>query len=707
MNAVGVGLRALGSDLTRARNTLRRLKRTHRAHRSARLRHRVLMVAVVLFILVVIAAPAFADSSSAGQVWTSWMTDKDSHGNQIGAYYLRVSQGGFTDVPTAVGAFLLTSAWSIYLLIVEVTVWSLDFVLQFHSLDLVRGPAGAVAGVLNDVIGRVGFVGTAVTVSVLISTFWILRGRTAAGFGEMCVSIVIAALIGTVVSNPVAFITGPDGAIVKAQDAGSALTVDLLHRPGQVAPTGNTPSEMVQSAASARILDVMVRTPSQLINYGMTFDGSGASAACKAAYESAVHGHSVSTMADVCPKVVSDTMGSPQSSLVGIVVILPASLLLLLFVFVLMLVTLFLTALAAFEAAVFAWRLVKGIFPGSSREGIFSAACTMAVACGLLIASIVSVGVLVLAINAIFEESSSWSPVPIYLFIDLVMLVLIIGVLMMAFRARKHGKRFGKKAADSMAPKPVTMSGGQNMGSRAAAGARTAAAWANQQKMRRSLGAASVGGAVGGAVATEMAGHGAPQTPRRSVARSAAKLTGTAAKVGLAYTVGAPVAVPRATKAAQSAMTVRKAALAAKLAQSKGTVRSAVDQKVSGVQAYAAEYKHNLGAAARFMGAGLSTAGAAMTGTPLKKASNKSLPTATSQASSLRASGPPVKTGLGQLNSLRERLGQKPLPPPRRPQVTTTADLSSAEALSDLQEQLKARRRVAGAWRPAPQTIRR
>lgn len=701
MNALGVGLSTLGSDLTRFRNALRHLKRTHQARPGVRLRHRILLVLVVLFIVVAVAAPAFADSSSAGQVWTSWMSDKDSHGNQIGAYYLRVAQGGITDPITAAGAFLLSWAWSIYLLIVEVTVWALDFVLQFHSLDLVRGPASAIAGVITDVIGKVGFVGAAVTLSVFISAFWVLRGRAAAGFGEMCVSIVIAALIGTVVSNPVGFITGPDGAIVKAQDAGSSLTVDLLHRPGQVKPSGNTPSEMVQSAASARVLDVMVRTPSQLINYGMTFDSPGVSAACKAAYESAIHGHSVSAMAQVCPKVVSDTMGNPQSSLVGIAVILPASLLLLLFVFVLMLVTLFLTALAAWEAAVFALRLVKGIFPGSSREGIFTAACTMAVACGLLIASIVSVGILVLAINAVFEESHSWSPVPIYLLIDLVMLVLVIGLSIMAFRARSHGKRFGKKTADSMAPKPVTMTGGKNSGSRAAAGVRTAASWANQQRMRRSLGAAAIGGAVGAEVAT----HNAPQTPRRSTVRTAAKVTGAAAKMGLAYTVGAPVAVPRATKAAQTALATRKAALATKLSQTKGTVSSALDRKVQGAQAYAAEYKHNVGAAARFVGSGLATSGAAMTGMPLKKTRNQAVPKPSPGASPLPAGGPHLKAGLGQLNSLRERLGQTPLQPPSRPKVTP--DSSSAEALADLQEQLKARRRVAGRPIPAPQTIRR
>lgn len=732
MHAIATGLRQVGRDLTRARQAVRLRGRMYHARRGARARHRVILgAALTMGLLMLLSLPAFADGpGEAGKIWLSWMKDKDSHGNQVGAYYLRVSQGGVTDPITAMGAFLLTQFWSLYVLLVMVTVWALDFVLQFHALNLVRVPASIVAGVLHDTIGTLGIVGLAATISVFISSFWVLRGRTGAGFGEMAVSVVIVGLLGTALANPVGLVTGPDGAIAKSQQAGSALTVNLLKSKGVDEPTAASDMDqapkMVQSAASAKILDIFVRTPSQLINYGMTFDTPGVPKKCKDAYEKATKGGSVGPMKDDCPKVVKDTMEHPQNSLIAIPVVLPAVFLLIIFVLVLLLVTLFLTALAGFEAAVFIVRLVKAIFPGAAREDLFTATCTVAVCCALLIGSIMSLGVLVLALAAVFDQTRGWNIVPIYLFVDLMLLVMVIG-LAMAFRAKKHGKKFGKKAADALSPKPVSLNKGSSGGAKVMAGARTAASMVSNRRLRDTLstsGAAAAGGAIGGA-----AGAHAVSKPGKSerpgVVRTAAKLTGKAAVTAAAYTVGAPVAIPRATKAAQSAMAVRKTAMAHKLQQAKGSVQQSVDRKVQGVRDYAAEYKHNVGVAARFVGSGLAQTGAAMAGvnTMDNKPANKK-PPAPGSGDKPRIDGIPVKGGgVERLNQLRSHLGHEPLraPTPKptipatpttssAPSVPVTSNPGAQNALSDLQRRLAQQKRtsaVAAPQTPAPATPRR
>jgi hypothetical protein len=146
----------------------------------------------------------------------------------------------------------------------------------------------------------------------------------------------------------------------------------------------------------------------------------------------------------------------------------------------------------------------------------------------------------------------------VFIVVDVLLLVMAVALIVMMMRAKKHGRRLGEGAAKAVAPRPAAMpKAGGIMGA-----ARDVALPLMQlrqyQRMRHSLGGGT-GHARGSSVGSAVAGG------IRGAARVAGKGAVTAAKVGLASTVGAPVYAPRAAAAAKTALTARKAAMVSRL----------------------------------------------------------------------------------------------------------------------------------------------
>lgn len=635
---------------------------SHSTRPIIRWRNRIIALGVVGALLFLASAiPSFADDTkggSAGSVWFNWLHDKDSYGRTPSDYDLRVKQGGVTDLVTKFGALALGLFWDFYRIAVEVVVWGLGFVLQFKFLALVRAPANVVAEVIQNTIGQLGIISTIATVSALISAVWWFKGRAGAGLGEMAVTAVIAALMGTALANPVTMITGPDGAMAKAQQMGSAISANLLttdaakHASGPVGTNaskdpggggGDDPNKMVKDAATKRILDVFVRTPHQLLETGMALDGPGVPKACLKAYNKAFPHGSIQPMTKVCPPVVKDTVEHPQKSLVGAPVISIALLLTGIFIVILLGATGFLTGLAAFEAAKFSLVLLKAMFAGASRGALFVAVATVVVSLGLMIGAIVALAVYVLVLTGIFDQTHGWNIVQIYLFIDIACFICCVMAVLHLFRAKKHGKQLGKKVGDAFSPKPTALPSPTRatMTQTATRAARSIQAHRNQRQLTGAL-------QGGGGAARSLPAGGERRGLAKTVGRGAVKGTMMAAKGAVAATIGAPVAIPRAVQATKTAMNTRRAMLNTKASLAKGSLAS----RKQSVQNYMGEYKNNVQAAGRGIkqGAagvahGTQIAGAALTGTqlPPKKSVNSST------------------NGVAKLNDLRSTLGQQPI----------------------------------------------
>lgn len=650
-------LAQLCEDVRSARQWVRRAwargaARHGRWWRRARL---LMLVAAVYPVFVDARAAIAADPPKGGSAWFTWVSIKDSHGFEPWQYGLSLDTGGVTNMGAGVGSIFLNWAWDLWRLVVLIAAWGLDYVLQFRALELFRPVAQTLGTVLSSVVGQIGVAGTLAAFSILLAGIWIAKGRAGAGFGEIAMIAIVLGLLSTWVSNPVGKLADPnDGLIVQAQQIGSGLTSRMLTNPtgpatgygeadgadsSQRPQPGPDPVVQARSVASQALLDTFVRTPHQLLNYGKPLDDGGK---CQTAYDKTIKSSPYPIGDDKPREAVGDACGhdtdwvaeNPQNSIIGAILMFPSGIFLMVFVVVLLVVTAGLTALALFEAAKLAIELLKGLLPGDSRAGIFVSVATMFAALAFLVVAVTAVGVLILTLKGVFASSGKTNPVVMYLLVDLVVFILLIWVATLLVKARKSGKKLGQRMAQSLAPKPVNLATGPSTAARVMNGARHTTAALQRRKMNASLSGSSSAGS---------AGVGGADKAQRGRMMRAAVVTGKVTKAGVAYTLGSPVAVPRATKAAKAAMQVRKEATRAKLAAAGKATKD-----------YATEYATNTKKAGSFVATATGTRLAARGGAAAARAAGRAAAphmTNLATATALRMGGPEGDAAADQTRS--------------------------------------------------------
>ena len=558
-----------------------------------------------------------ADAPAPTNPWLTFFEPKDSHGLSPWRYELSVDQGGVRDTSKAVAYFFASQIWMTYRFVVVAVLWLLDFVLQFKQLDLLKVPAETLGTTLQSVTGQLGVVPMMIAVSVLMSGFWLVRGRSGAAFGEIFTTAVIAALIGGVLANPVGVLTGPDGALPAARDFGVQISSQLVGGAayagtGASVPAPKTTDELRQGI-DAKILDNLVRTPHQLVNYGQVLDKTK-SADCIAVYDKTVgvtDDAGRNTISDACGE---DTLKASDNTLavqLGVMVVSTAGIFFFLLVLALALALLLATALALWEAAKLVVVLILSLIPGSSRAAVLVTLCTIAVAVAMCAVILAAVGLLMLCLDTVFTVTASWPPVTIFLIVDLLLAGGAIAALVMALKVKRSGRKLGERASKALQPRPGSLPKGGGlvpavrqlaqpvMQARQSATLRAALNPSAGPGVpgRPSLATVSAAGAArGSSASTSSTGTG---TRPRGVVRSAGAAAWTVGKIGLASTVGAPVYAPRAAAAAQKLATARKVAVAAKLRSRGDAVTARVDKARTDATAFKDEYVHNVSTAGR------------------------------------------------------------------------------------------------------------
>lgn len=544
-------------------------------------------MAFAAFVIVpVVDAPVAIAAGGTGSIWLSWIGLKDKHGLKIDQYQLSVSQGGVTDPSTLGGAQIMGYFWDTYRLGIGVCIQMIDWVLGFEFLDMLRGPAASFATVMEDMVTTIGLIPVLGTLGVIMSMGLMLKGREGAGLAEMATTVVIAGLAGTALANPVERIAGDNGVIAVSQDLGAGITAKLLQDGGgqKGGKVGDDPHKVVQDSVSSQLIDGFVRKPQQLLNFGTAIDGKDVSAKCKKSYDDWLHGRGISGIKDNCGDKVKDTIEHPQNSVVGAVVVGPAVAFLGLWAVVLLLITILMTALAIYEAAVFGLKLIKAILPGSNRSGLFEGIGTVFLAMAMLIASVVLLGVYALVISGLFTNASSAGIVKTFLMVDALSVAFLVMLIWQVAKVRKNGRKAGKKAASAMSPRQLShASSGRNVGTHAVRAARTGVAAMRTRKMVNTLATVGTAAATGGVGAA--AAKAGMMSRGMSVASKGANVLGKSAqgaargaRLATKYTVGAPVSVPRAVSSMKESTGARKEAFAQHREQLVDQIRSTAER---------------------------------------------------------------------------------------------------------------------------------
>lgn len=595
----------LAGTRVRARGRARRARRHARARLAARVQA-VVGAVLVLSVTSSVAAYAADGAAPVGNPFLDAFLVKDSRGISISQYELSIGgDAGFNPVAGAIqgtAGFLLGMGWDIYRMCVAVSLWLFDFALQFKLLDVFRPLAAQIATVLATTIGKVGIVAGLTVVGFIFGVVAINKGRTALGIAEIFMVILFSWAVTSPLANPVTMIAGgggTDGWLRNAADSGIALSSQITSG-GQ---NTTTDPEALKAQTSGQLVDIFVRAPHQLINYGAVLDKDSK---CVAVYDQVLKAGPYGTEPTARDKVGACNEGykkaadSPQQGLLGLFTVGLSSPVLILLVVVLAVGLTLLTMLALFEASTFVVRLLKGIIPGASRTEAVEAIGVVLVVCITIVANLFAIGVFNAAMKALFSADTGWNALQIFMVLDLVLVVALIYLTSSFIKARKAGKKWGQRAGAGLSPSAQSANDPARVNPvGVAARAVTEHARAKYLATRGAETAVTAAGIGAGAREGVDQARQAQAHPAMRAAVGATKITGTAAKVALQSTIGAPVYVPRAVGVAKKATAARKAAMAAKLEHAKVSAYVKYDDTKKDAKAFGKEYAHNVGATAR------------------------------------------------------------------------------------------------------------
>lgn len=608
----------LGRRVASARALVRRAVRVNTRNRLTRTRTRLIFGLLILAALIVVPAGiAMADpGDGAANTWVSPFKTKDSHGIPMSDYSLSIDEGGVTNPKNQISSFFLSSGWDMYRIYVGIALWVFDYALQFQMLDLLHGPAMAVATALEQTVGQLGVIPVFTLVAFGICAVWIQTGKSAAGFSGVCIALLMGSLLTTAAVKPMDTLAGDDGLILGARDLGVGLSSQIVTG----GESQSTDGEKLQSNSSAKLVDTFVRTPHQLINYGAAIDKDSK---CVKVYDADLKkGYPVNGGDDdrprknmgKCNKAYLAAADNPMNGLIGLAMIYPSGGLLVLFFIVLAAVLGVLTALALFEATRAAWVMLKAIIPGSGTGEIWESICIVGVVLAYIVVTLMSVGAFLLLLEALMTAEGVDVRM-MFILVDGVVLVASIMLLIHMARARKAGKKLGQKVTSKVMPQAkavdVNKANPMRVISTAAGMASPAISMAAHRRATSSGTAAAQAPTSAAATA-----HGSPTPGKTGLAKGATKLAWGATKLGLASTVGAPVYAPRAAGAIKAGMNAKRTQLGHKFAQAKTSAAQRVDTKRTQATDFGREYIHNVGAAGRFVArysGAARVAGAAMT----------------------------------------------------------------------------------------------
>ena len=597
------GLLAHRAAQTRA--LVRRVARVNTRNRLTRNRTRLILGLAALAALVVLPAGlAIADpGDGAANSWVSPFQTKDSQGIPMSSYRLSIDEGGVTNPKNMFAATFLQFAWELYRIYVGTALWLFDYALQFQMLQTLRGPAAAIAGALQETIGQIGVIPALTVVAFGICAVWIQTGKAASGLAGLFIALLMGSLLTTSAVRPMEVIAGDSGLIMGSRDLGVGLSSQIVSG----GESDSTDATELQSRSSAKLVDVFIRTPHQLINYGASIDKD---TKCVKVYdEDLKKGYPVNGGDDdrprknmgKCNKAYLEAADNPLNGLIGMAFLYPSGGALVLFFVGLSVVLNFFIALAMFEAVRAAWVMLKAIIPGGGTAEIWSAICIVGVVAGYIVATLMGIGAFLLLFEALMT-AEGLDPRMVYILIDCILVVALVVMTSYVMRARKQGKKLGQKIQSKTMPEARSVDTTKASPMRVVTSAASLASPAASIMATRRLG--NTPGATEGERQTLPGGPTRQTTGSTlgSAVKGTGKLAWSATKLGLASTVGAPVYAPRAYGAAKAGLSAKRTQMGEKFAQARQDTAQRVDAKRTQATSFGREYAHNLGVGARALG---------------------------------------------------------------------------------------------------------
>jgi hypothetical protein len=154
----------------------------------------------------------------------------------------------------------------------------IDLTLGFGWLTYLIYPIEQTAEVLDGVLDQLPMVRELlIFLACVVGIVRMYVGQQARGLTDMFGSFVLWGISAAIVTNPVAWLTGPTGLLTRTQEAAQQFSAQLVNPDAAI---GEVEASEASGTMGQQIVSIFVRAPHQFIAYGGLADGGG----CEATY---------------------------------------------------------------------------------------------------------------------------------------------------------------------------------------------------------------------------------------------------------------------------------------------------------------------------------------------------------------------------------------------------------------------------------------
>ncbi|MBL0887339.1 hypothetical protein [Myceligenerans indicum] len=314
--------------------------------------------------------------------------------------------------------------WSWYRDIVAVQIWVLDWVLGMDWLGYVLSPLAGLSLIVQSMISQIGLLSLTLIILAFVVGFWLLKGRYAGGFMELIIGCVIAALATGFLANPMGTIGGDNGVIMQSRDAGMDIATGFATEGASF----QRDAAAIRDGLKGQLVDTLIRTPHQIINYGSMIDGTR----CASTYTDAVGtDDAVERIGDCDERYAEAAQQIDAPKVVSTLSLLSTGFVFLLLSVVIVGGTLFAVVLLGWSAIKLLWQLPVGVVSSGTRAQLFRTFASIGLGC-ILVAMATMFLVAWMKMLLGFYDATDGMPflVRLYLFNTLVVAGAVFYVLM-------------------------------------------------------------------------------------------------------------------------------------------------------------------------------------------------------------------------------------------------------------------------------------
>ena len=394
-----------------------------------------------------------AANPAPAQAALGWIELADSTGVSVWAMQLSLDAGNIVRVDKSLWFTLTSLLWEVYRSIAVFAIWLIDWVLSFDWLTMLQGPVADIGAAVSDVVDSLGGPLVLLTIAAFLAVIWMVRGRWATGLYDLLFALVVATLSMGALANPVAMVSAPGGWVEDAHELGLELAAGASGSAATVQPDG------IADALTAQMVDVFIRQPLQVLNFGEVLTGG-----CQAAWRQGVAdwaGEGPTAASDApqirdalesagCEDQVERANNLGASGVAAVLVMLPAAGILLAFAVVLAGALLVAAARAMYLSVKLVVVLVWAILPGVFRGSLLLTGAQLLMELVTVALSVWFLAIFMYVVTSVLSSADGGAAMATFFIVDV---LLVVGLVVFR-KGRKAAKQSAARIAAALAVRP-------------------------------------------------------------------------------------------------------------------------------------------------------------------------------------------------------------------------------------------------------------